>query len=147
MDHDRIVDLLNDLIHVAEDSHLNYQRAAEDCPDADLKSLLNDMSAGRGAMVRDLQLQVAAIGGAPEATGTILGQAHRMVEQIRSALGNLAPAAILEDLVRREEAMLQRFQEAAGNDALPDDQRRRLSGHVARITADRDRLRGRLQAA
>ncbi len=146
MERDRIVNLLNDLIHVVEDSHMEYQRGAEDCPDEDLKALLNDMAAQRGAIVRDLQLQVATIGGAPEATGTMMGQAHRMVEQIRAALGRRDCAAVLEELIAQEDRILERLSEAGAAPELPAEQRRVIEGHAARIAADRDRLRGRLRA-
>jgi hypothetical protein len=86
MTKDEIVDTLNDLIQITEDSHEGYRKSAEDAKDADLKSLFNDLSAQRGAMVRDLQKHVAEQGGAPEASGTVLGGAHRFFVDLKSAV-------------------------------------------------------------
>lgn len=147
MEQNRIVDLLNELIHVAEDSHMDYQRAAEDCAEEELKALLNDLAAERGAMVRDLQLHVATIGGAPEATGTMLGQAQRMVQQIRAVLGNRDCIDILGGLIQREEETAKRFDDAALREGLPPGSQRVIQDHAARIRADRDRLQSRAPAA
>ena len=61
MTKDEIVDTLNDLIQITEDSHEGYRKSAEDAEEQDLV-LFNDLSAQRGAMVRDLQKHVAEQG-------------------------------------------------------------------------------------
>ena len=91
MTKDEIVDTLNDLIQITEDSHEGYRKSAEDAEEQDLKSLFNDLSAQRGAMVRDLQKHVAEQGGAPEASGTILGGAHRFFVGLKSSVHGARP--------------------------------------------------------
>ena len=86
MTKDEIVDTLNDLIQITEDSHEGYRKSAEDAEEQDLKSLFNDLSAQRGAMVRDLQKHVAEQGGAPEASGTVMGGAHRFFVGLKSSV-------------------------------------------------------------
>jgi len=140
LDRDAVVDMLNDLIRVTEDSHLGYQRAAEDAADAALKELLNDIAAQRGAIVRDLQARVAALGGAPEATGTFLGGAHRMVEEIKAVFGARHQDAIVADIVRTEMETLGRFEREAERNDLPVEVRAALMEHAVRIQADRERV-------
>lgn len=142
MERDRIVDTLNELIRAAEDSHLGFQRAAENAPDPDLKSLLNDIGARRGAIVRELQRLVATIGGAPEATGTLLGGAQRMLEDLQSVFRDRDGGTILDSLVRREDGTLERFQQALGAD-LPPEVAAGVMEQAARIRDDRDRLTAR----
>ncbi|HYE48278.1 MAG TPA: PA2169 family four-helix-bundle protein [Azospirillaceae bacterium] len=139
MERDAIVDTLNDLIRITEDSHLGLQRAAEDTDDETLKAALNDLSAERAAIVRDLQLQVAAIGGAPEATGTLLGGAQRLLSGVKAVLGGRDAPSILEEVGRTEEETLRHYDAAIAAD-LPPEVAEAVAGLARRIGASRDRL-------
>lgn len=139
MDQDAVIDTLNDLIQATEDSHLGLQRSAEDMKDEGAKALLNDMAARRGAIVRELQRTVAALGGAPEATGTLLGGARRMVAEVAAAIGARSDPAILADTVSGQEATLSTFAQVLER-GLPTEVLAALCGLQSRIREDRDRL-------
>ena len=139
MTKDEIVDTLNDLIQITEDSHEGYRKSAEDAQDPDLKTLFNDLSAQRGAMVRDLQKHVAEQGGAPEASGTMLGGAHRFFVDLKSAVVGRDPAAIIQEVERGETEAVRRYEQALDKD-LPAHLASVISQHLARIRSDRDRL-------
>ncbi|HYC03014.1 MAG TPA: PA2169 family four-helix-bundle protein [Azospirillaceae bacterium] len=146
MERDEIVDQLNDLIRITEDSHLSLQRAAEDCTDEELKTLFNDLSAERAAIVRDLQIQVASIGGAPEATGTLMGGAHRLITGVKAVLGARTCEAILQEVGDVEAGTLARFDQAIAGD-LPPEVAEALAGLARRIGASLERLRGQSSQA
>ncbi|QJE74409.1 PA2169 family four-helix-bundle protein [Aerophototrophica crusticola] len=139
MEQDAVIDTLNDLIQATEDSHLGLQRSAEDMKDEATKALLNDMAARRGAIVRDLQRTVAALGGAPEATGTLMGGARRMVAEVAAALGARSDPAILADTVAAQEATLSVYGRMLDLD-LPEEVLEAMAGHQDRLREDRDRL-------
>lgn len=139
MTKDEIVDTLNDLIQITEDSHEGYRKSAEDAQEPDLKTLFNDLSAQRGAMVRDLQKHVAEQGGAPEASGTILGGAHRFFVDLKSTVLGRDRAAIIQEVERGETEAVRRYEQALDKD-LPAHLASVISQHLARIRSDRDRL-------
>jgi uncharacterized protein (TIGR02284 family) len=139
MTKDEIVDTLNDLIQITEDSHEGYRKSAEDAEEQDLKSLFNDLSAQRGAMVRDLQKHVAEQGGAPEASGTILGGAHRFFVGLKSSVMGRDRTAILQEIERGESEAVRRYEQALDKD-LPTHLAGVISQHLSRLKSDRDRV-------
>ena len=139
MTKDEIVDTLNDLIQITEDSHEGYRKSAEDAEEQDLKSLFNDLSAQRGAMVRDLQKHVAEQGGAPEASGTVLGGAHRFFVGLKSSVLGRDRTAILQEVERGENEAIRRYERALDKD-LPAHLAGVISQHLARLQSDRDRV-------
>lgn len=139
MDRALVVDTLNDLIQITEDSHEGYRKSAEDADEEDLKLLFNDLAAQRGAMVRDLQKLVAEQGGAPESTGTILGGAHRFFVDLKATVLGRDRTAILQEVERGESEAVRRY-EAALEAELPPHLRDAVAGHLDRIRSDRDRI-------
>ena len=139
MTKDEIVDTLNDLIQITEDSHEGYRKSAEDADEQDLKSLFNDFSAQRGAMVRDLQKHVAEQGGAPEASGTILGGAHRFFIDLKSSVLGRDRTALLQEVERGENEAIRRYEQALDKE-LPTHLASVISQHLSRLRSDRDRI-------
>src|SRR4051812_18554496 len=139
MTKDEIVDTLNDLIQITEDSHEGYRKSAEDADEEDLKSLFNDFSAQRGAMVRDLQKHVAEQGGAPEASGTVLGGAHRFFVGLKSTVMGRDRTALLQEVERGENEAIRRYEQALDKE-LPTHLASVISQHLSRLRSDRDRI-------
>lgn len=139
MERAEIVDTLNDLIQITEDSHEGYRKSAEEAEGDDLKMLFNDLAAQRGAMVRDLQKLVAEQGGAPESTGTVLGGAHRFFVDLKAAVLGRDHAAILREAERGESEAVRRYEQAL-EAGLPPHLHAAVAGHLDRIRADRDRV-------
>lgn len=147
MEKDEIVDTLNDLIRIVEDSHEAYRQAAESAAEAtdgvpgadDLKALFNDLAAQRGAIVRELQRLVAEIGGAPDVGGTMLGGAHRFFLELRAAVMGRDRAAILNEVERGESECVRRYDDALAKD-LPLPVTAVIAQHLDRIRVDRDRM-------
>lgn len=139
MTKDQIVDTLNDLIRIVEDSHEGYRHAAESSDEDDIKSLFNDLAAQRGAIVRELQRSVAEVGGAPDMGGTILGGAHRFFLDLKQAVLGRDRAAVLAEVERGENECVRLYDEALAK-PLPAAVAGAVSEHLARIRADRDRM-------
>ena len=138
-DKDRIVDSLNDLIHIVEDSHEGYRRATGDSDDKTLKVLFDDLAAERGAVVRELQHQVAELGSAPATSGSLLGSAHRLFVDLKSILARQDRAAILSEVERGETECVRRFEHALDQD-LPRHVAELVQDHLARLKRDLDRV-------
>jgi len=136
---DEIVDTLNDLIRIVQDSHEGYQQAAESGEDDDLKALFGELAAQRGAIVRELQRLVAEVGGAPDIGGTIVGGAHRFFLGLRAAVLGHERDSILAEVERGETECVRRYEEALAKD-LPPEIADVVSQHLGRIRVDRDRM-------
>jgi uncharacterized protein (TIGR02284 family) len=139
MEKHKIVDTLNDLIRIVEDSHEGYRHAAESARDDDLKALFNDLAAQRGAIVRELQRLVAEQGGAPDMGGTVLGGAHRFFLGLKSTVLGQDRAAILSEVEREEAECVRRYEAALAGD-LPQPITAVIAQHLERIRVDRDRM-------
>lgn len=134
-----IVDTLNDLIRIVEDSHEGYRQAAESSEDSDLKALFGDLADQRGAIVRELQRTVAEQGGAPDMGGTVVGSAHRFFLELKSAVLGHDRDAMLAEVQRGESECVRRYEEALAKD-LPPDVIAAVSPHLERIRVDHDRM-------
>lgn len=139
MGKDEIVDTLNDLIRIVQDSHDGYRQAADSGEDEDLKALFSDLAAQRGAIVRELQRLVAEQGGAPDIGGTIVGGAHRFFFGLRAAVLGHEREAILAEVERGETECVRRY-DAALDKGLPPVIADAVGQHLHRIRVDRDRM-------
>lgn len=139
MEKDAMVDVLNDLIQIAEDSHEGYRKIAEDIEDPELQTLFNDVAAARGGIVRDLQIHVAEQGGVPAASGTFFGGAHRVFVDIKAALFGNDREVFLGEIERGESEAQRRFEAALDHD-LPPHLATAVGRHLGQIKADRERI-------
>ncbi len=139
MGKDEIVDTLNDLIRIVEDSHEAYRQAAETGQEEDLKALFNDLAAQRGAIVRELQRLVAEQGGAPDMGGTMIGGAHRFFVELKNTVLGHDREAILGEVQRGESECVRRYEDALAKD-LPLPITAVVAQHLDRIRVDRDRM-------
>lgn len=139
MEKTEIVDTLNELIRIVEDSHEGYRQAAESAEEEDLKALFNDLAAQRGAIVREIQRLVAEQGGAPDMGGTMMGGAHRFFLGLKAAVLGHDRAAILTEVERGEGECIRLFEVALASD-LPMPITAVVAQHLDRIQADRDRM-------
>lgn len=143
MEKDAIVDTLNDLIRIVEDSHEGYRQAAESAGEVgsadDLQALFNDLAAQRGAIVRELQRLVAEQGGAPDVGGTVMGGAHRFFLGLKAAVMGHDRGAILGEVERGENECVRLYDEALAKE-LPLPITAVLAQHLDRIRVDRDRM-------
>lgn len=138
---DQLVDALNGLIHIVEDSHEGYRQAAENATDDGMKALFNDVAAQRGAIVRDVQRLVAAQGGAPGMGGTVTGGALRFFLDLKQAVLGHDRAALLDGIDRGETECLRLYDETLDQD-IPAEVRSMLARHRDRIGLDFARMNG-----
>jgi uncharacterized protein (TIGR02284 family) len=136
---DQVVDALNELVQITEDSHEGYRGSAESAVESDLKALFNDLSAQRGAMVRELQAKVAANGGVPAESGTLLGTAHRAFTGLKAAVLGNDRQGILREIERGEGEAVRRYERTLERD-LPPDVSAIIGRHLHRLRGDRDRI-------
>lgn len=138
---DQLVDALNALIRIVEDSHEGYRQAAESADEEGIKALFNDVAAQRGAIVRELQRLVAEQGGAPDMGGTIVGGAHRFFLGLKQTVLGRDRGAMLDEIDRGEGECLRLYDQTMAM-AVPPPVHATLARHRDRIGLDFSRMNG-----
>lgn len=146
MDNSDIIESLNDLVQITEDSHDGYRRSAEDAKDQDLKALFYDLSSQREAMVGELQDLVRQLGGEPKDSGTILAGAHRFFVDLKSTVVGNDRAAILREVERGESEAIRRHENVLSQ-GLPPSVETVVRRHLERFRSDRNRMTTLKQAS
>jgi uncharacterized protein (TIGR02284 family) len=136
---DQVIDALNELVQITEDSHEGYRGAAETAAETDLRVLFHDLSTQRGAMVRELHTNVAGQGGVPAEAGTLFASARRAFAGLRAAVLGNDRQAILREIERGEGEAVRRYERTLERD-LPPDVSAVVSRHLYRLRGDRDRI-------
>ena len=115
-----VIDTLNDLIETAKDGADGYAAASEDVTDPSLKTLFARLSSERRGFVGELQGLVAALGGEPRESGSVLAAAHRGWINLKSAVTTRDDVAILAECQRGDENAVEHYDRAVGM-ALPPE--------------------------
>lgn len=141
MSNDRIASLLDDLAKRCRDSEAGYRTAAEDTRDHELGQQFRQLSRERSEMAEEIDGLIRKYGGQPPAAGgTLLGAAHRMFTDLRSALSRDDRRAVLVEVARGESAAEEAY-DAYKKEELPQDVREVLKRQHDRVRATRDRYR------
>ncbi|GAB7543013.1 PA2169 family four-helix-bundle protein [Cupriavidus sp. CuC1] len=147
---DKNISVLNDLIEVSRDGEQGFLKAAEDAQNPELKSLFTSRATEIAASVRELQAQVAALGGKPEEHGSVAGALHRGWVSLRTAVADRNDLAILEETEKGEDVAKKKYADALQETELSFDIRalveRQYQGVLRNHDLIRD-LRNRYRAA
>src|ERR1041384_546855 len=109
---EQTIDTLNTLIEVCRDGQEGFKIAAQHAKGGELSQLFLTYSGERGKYVRELQNQVAKIGGTHERPGSVSGTLHRGWLNLKSAITSDDPQALLVECERGEEAAASAYRAA-----------------------------------
>jgi uncharacterized protein (TIGR02284 family) len=112
------VSTLNNLIETLKDGEKGFQSAGAEVKDPGLKATFEQFAQQRARFARELQSQVATLGGKAETTGSATAAAHRGWINIKSALGG-GEKSILNEAERGEDAAVKSYEKAI-NEPLPE---------------------------
>lgn len=133
------IEKLQELIQVNIDSRDGFNEAAAQLDDMTISSMFRQLSTERDEQAAELRTIVAANREAPQETGSMAAAAHRMLIDIRAALGGGIPV-ILSEAERGEDWIKGKYEEilkdTAGS-AMSDV----LHRHYAAVKAAHDRIR------
>ncbi|GAA0832011.1 MAG: aldehyde dehydrogenase [Cupriavidus sp.] len=138
---DNNVSVLNDLIEVSRDGEEGFRKAAEDAKNPELKTLFSSRAAEIGAAVRELQAQVAALGGKPEDHGSVAGALHRGWISLRTAVSDRTDLAILEETEKGEDVAKKKYAEALQQTDLSFDIRALIERQYQGVLRNHDLIR------
>src|SRR5262245_24004677 len=111
------------LTELLRDGQQGYALSATEPSSEKLGQLFNQYSEQRAKFLSDLQAEVARLGGDPDAGGSAKGAVHRGVIKTRAAGGDNDDRAIVDEVLRGEDAALKGYQQALSKD-LPEDTRK-----------------------
>lgn len=146
MDHDELLDTLNDLIETCKDGEYGFRACAENAKSNALTPLLMRRAEEFRVAALELQERVIALGGTPETRGSVPGALHRGWVSVRSALSTYDDLAVLTECERGERVAVSSYR-AALEKPLPEPlrslierQHRGAENNLDRVCALRDGL-------
>jgi uncharacterized protein (TIGR02284 family) len=133
------IDRLQELIQVNIDSRDGFNEAASQIDDMNISSMFRQFADQRAEQASELRTLVAANREEPEDSGSMAAAAHRMLIDIRAALGGGA-GTILAEAERGEDWIKGKYEDAlkeTAGSAVNDV----LSRQYAAVKAAHDRVR------
>jgi uncharacterized protein (TIGR02284 family) len=153
MNHDKTIDILNDLIETCKDGEQGFRASAEPMRNASIRESFLARADECQRSAQELQACVRQLGGDPEEGGTTTEALHRGWTSLKGSLGGNSDLALLEETERGEDVAMERYRDALQDDDLAADVRpiveRQYEGvkrNHAQIRALRDEAR-RTQSA
>ncbi len=142
MNHSRIQHSLNDLIEIARDGSDFYTEAATKVENPALSTLFSQMAGHKREIVSGLTADVAASGGEPADSGTMVGSMRKGYANLRAALGNRDYAYVAE-LEALEDRLMEGFQETIDDPDTPHAARAAAQKYMPRVVECHDIMRNR----
>jgi uncharacterized protein (TIGR02284 family) len=106
-----VLDQLNRLLTRAHDAETGYQEAAENVKDAELKGLFLAQSQERAEFGRELDREIRALGGDPDAGTSLASDLHRAWINLKSAVSGHTDKAVAEECQRGDAEALSEYKE------------------------------------
>ncbi len=140
MTNDEVIETLNDLIETCKDGEYGFRACAEHVESASIATLLTRRAEDCLEGARELQAQVAQLGGKPDTGGSATGAMHRGWVSVRGTLEGYDDLAMLEECERGEDAALARYRSALKED-LPEPVRSVVERQYQGVKRNHDQVR------
>ncbi|QDI04170.1 MULTISPECIES: PA2169 family four-helix-bundle protein [Xanthomonas translucens group] len=133
---------LNDLIAISRDGQQFYQEAAQKVGDTELSALFLRIAGVKADIVSGLSAVVQAVGGKPDAHGTMVGSMQQMYAKVRAALGDTKYGYVAE-LEESEDRLLKAFNDTIADSDTPVAARDAATKLLPEVRACHDVMRTR----
>jgi uncharacterized protein (TIGR02284 family) len=114
---------LNWLLQGANDSAQGFRQGATLARNPKLQALFAERAQQREALAAKIAAEVRAFDQAPSEGGTVVGEAHRAFTYLRDAISHESDKGLVDELLRRERALSDKFQTAVDDARLPSQAR------------------------
>lgn len=141
MNHDDIVDTLNDLIETSKDGEFGFTACAKHVKSADLRDLFLRRAEECRAAAAELQTLVVEYGGRPDSSGSATGALHRGWVAVRGSLAGYSDHGMLEECERGEDAALARYRTALRKEELPESVRAVIARQQLGVQQNHDQVK------
>lgn len=141
---DETIKVLNELISICHDGIKGFRDAYEHAKDAQVRNALSELAKNRESIAFAFQAEVRDLGGTPKEEGSLMGVAHRLFMDLKSAVSGDDRKAILDEVQRGEEYTLSKFQEVLHKD-LPLDVKSIIQLHYNQVQKSYDQIQAMRQ--
>jgi uncharacterized protein (TIGR02284 family) len=131
---------LDDLIVTTIDSIKGYENSAEHADGSRYAAMFREMAAERRLVVGELQALSRSLGGDPDDFGSAAATIHRRWQDLRTALGG-GDEAIIAEVERGEDYLLEEFRRAAEDENISPETRRVIAGCFESVRRGHDLAR------
>lgn len=135
------ISTLNDLIATTFDSVDGYTEAGKNSDDDRFVAIFNARAVEREAVITTLRGEVVRLGGEPDDDGTILGGAHRMFLNLKSAVTGRDDKAIIAEVEQGEDHIKAKFEDAMADTELSPQAMHTIHESFASIKQGHDQMR------
>jgi uncharacterized protein (TIGR02284 family) len=118
MAHEKVAEVLNDLVQINYDRVRGYEKAADETnsKDADLRSLFTDFANESRNYANELSTQVSALGAEPATDATTKGKIYRAWMDVKATITGSDRKAILGSCEYGEDAAQKAYDQALESD-------------------------------
>lgn len=131
---------LNALLQSAYDSVDGFRQGASLARNPEFQALFRDRAKEREQLADKIADEVRSFGAEPAQLGTVAGEAHQLFVYARNAIARGSDKGLVEELVRREGLVTERFRAVADDGGAPDVARKVAVNALATLAAQRDEL-------
>ena len=117
MSNNHAISKLDDLITTLIDSVKGYEHSADKVKSAEYQTLFRDLAGERTRAVDLMQARSRALGGKPNAFGSVAGTVHRRMDDIFVALGG-GDKAVIQAVDRGEDYLREEFERVLKDEAI-----------------------------
>jgi uncharacterized protein (TIGR02284 family) len=136
MTHDKLHDDINALHKTLQDSRDGYHECAESVKEQDLKNKFQKLVDKRETMLTALRREAQALGESTETSGSTLAAAHRIWVDIKSFFTGNDKEAIINEIDRGENFLINRYEEILKHDEIPATLRQLLEQQKQEVRND-----------
>ena len=122
------------------DSFDSFHQATSSVGTGAFKAIFETVVAERRGLRGEIEAAIAKAGGTPEAEGTMLASAHRVLMRLRDTVSK-GDIAVVDEAERGEDHIKAKFEKAQADEALSPGVRQFVSGAAVRVKAGHDRIR------
>ena len=140
MDNQDQITTLNELIETTVDSINGYEDSAGTIDNERLQEIFRQRADERQQVVQDLRNEVRRLGGNPEESGTLLGQAHQRFEDLKAAITGHDEKAIVNEVERGEDYIKAKYEAALNSDNLTGESRQVVERCYQSVRSGHDQI-------
>lgn len=133
-------EVLNWLLQGANDSAQGFRQGADLARNPKLKALFSERAQQREQLAGQIAEEVRSFEQPPTESGTVIGEAHRAFTYLRDAISKDSDKGLVEELLRREQALSDKFQSAINDTRLPPEARSVATAALPGFAATTDEL-------
>jgi uncharacterized protein (TIGR02284 family) len=112
-------EVLNWLLQGATDSAQGFHQGADLARNPRLKALFSERAQQRERLAGEIAAEVRSFEQPASGRGTVIGEAHRAFTYLRDAISRDSDKGLVEELLRRERTLCEKFQSAVDDTRLP----------------------------